>query len=60
MKEFCFDNIDTTSDEGKYLLAAMCILTTSDFNFKGTLVNGKSKTPGKIIEMLKITVDELY
>lgn len=60
MKEFCFDDIDTTSDEGKYLLAAMCILTTSDFTFKGKFVKGKSKTPGQIIEMLKTIVDELY
>ena len=60
MKDFCFYDVDTKSDEGKYFLAAMCILTTSDFRFKGNLVKGSSKSPNQIVEMLKTIVDELY
>ena len=54
------DNLNTTTNEGKYLLAAVAILTTSEFEFKGEKIDGKSLEPNKVFELLEIIVKEIY
>ncbi|MEN8907932.1 MAG: hypothetical protein ABF289_18425 [Clostridiales bacterium] len=49
-------DIDTSLVEGKYLIAAMTILATSDFMYKGKVIKGSSKTPDEILSLLGETV----
>jgi hypothetical protein len=57
---FTFDNINTTSDEGKLLLAAVSILTCNNFNYKGENINGSSKCPNDICEILKDLSNDIF
>jgi len=53
MIEKCnMENINTTQKEGKYLLAAVSLLTTQKFEFYGKVINGAEKHPDEIFELL--------
>ena len=55
-KNMSFGDINTSTNDGKYLLASMTILTTSEFLFNGEIVDGKKKTPDEIFDLLRITL----
>lgn len=59
-KENTLENIDTTSKEGKLLLAALGILTVSKFMFKGSEVNGGGLTPDQVLKKLEIISNEMF
>jgi len=54
------ENIDTTTKEGKYLLAALGILTVSKFMFKGDEINGGGLTPDEVLKKLEIVSNEMF
>ncbi len=57
---FNMKSLNTYEVEGKYLLAALSILTTSDFTCKGNVINGAQQTPDDILEILAGLVDDIY
>jgi len=59
-EENTIKNINTTTKEGKYLLAALAILTTSTFVFKGDEINGGGLTPDSILKKLEIISNEMF
>lgn len=58
-KAINMENINTNLSEGKYLLAALGIMTTSDFTIQGKIINGCSKTPDDILSYLQEIVKNM-
>jgi hypothetical protein len=57
---FNFDDLNTSSDEGKLLLAALSILTTTSFTYKNKLIDGEKKHPDEIIDILKDLTNDIF
>lgn len=58
-KDINMENINTSLSEGKYLLAALSIMTTSDFTIQGKIINGSSKTPDDVLKYLQSIVKDM-
>lgn len=58
-KDITMENINTNLSEGKYLLAALSIMTTSDFTIQGKIINGSRKTPDDILSYLQEIVKDM-
>jgi hypothetical protein len=58
-KDVKMENINTNLSEGKYLLAALSIMTTSDFTIQGKIINGSSKTPDDVLKYLQSIVKDM-
>jgi hypothetical protein len=58
--ELNLNNLDANTNEGKYLLAAVAILTTSEFEFNGTKINGKGLEPDGVFKILETCVKAMY
>lgn len=57
---FTFDALNTKTVEGKLLLAAVSIFTTTEFNFKNNKINGSKKHPEDICKMLKELAKDIF
>jgi hypothetical protein len=54
-----FESLNFDTKEGKLLLSAIAILTTSKFMHNGYLLNGSSMTPFEIVDILKEDSDKM-
>lgn len=57
---FTFDTLNTKTVEGKLLLSALSIFTTTEFNFKNNKINGSKKHPEDICKMLKELAKDIF
>jgi hypothetical protein len=57
---FTFDALNTKTVEGKLLLSALSIFTTTEFNFKNNKINGSKKHPEDICKMLKELAKDIF
>lgn len=60
MGNFIFDNISTEKNEGRLLMAALTILTTSDFTFKNKIIKGATKTPEEICVLINELSHDMF
>lgn len=58
IENYTFDNFNPKTGEGKLLLAALSILTQSDFNYYGKIIEGSKKTPHEIFSMVVILASD--
>ena len=60
LEDLNFQNFQSDTNEGKMLLAAMAILSQSRFNIGKEEINGETKTPEEIFNLVKKLAKRIF